>query len=97
MYEQVGKPIIKDDLMKKGVIVRILILPGLKEDAKKIIKYLYDTYQAKESANDGKYPYAWQTDTSFPKWINTHEYKTFVRILCKECTSFLILSWEFRI
>jgi putative pyruvate formate lyase activating enzyme len=45
MYEQVGKPIIKDDLMKKGVIVRILILPGLKEDAKKIIKYLYDTYQ----------------------------------------------------
>lgn len=44
MYKQVGAPVIEDDLMKRGVIVRILLLPGHKEDAKKIIKYLYDTY-----------------------------------------------------
>lgn len=45
MYNQVGTPIIKNGLMKKGVIVRILLLPGLLEDAKKIIKYLYDKYR----------------------------------------------------
>lgn len=31
--------------MTKGVIVRHLSLPGYLEDSKKIIKYLYDTYQ----------------------------------------------------
>lgn len=45
MYKQVGKPVIENNLLKKGLVVRILLLPGLKEDAKKIIKYLYDTYQ----------------------------------------------------
>lgn len=44
MVEQVGSPIIHNGLMKRGVIVRILLLPGLLEDAKKIIKYLYETY-----------------------------------------------------
>ena len=45
MYRQVGKPIIKDGLMKKGIIVRHLILPNHIDDSKKIIKYLYDTYK----------------------------------------------------
>ena len=44
MYKQVGKPVIENDLLKKGVVVRVLLLPGLKEDAKKILKYLYETY-----------------------------------------------------
>ena len=44
MVEQVGSPIIHNGLMKRGVIIRILLLPGLLEDAKKIIKYLYETY-----------------------------------------------------
>lgn len=44
MYKQVGEPIIEDGLMKRGIIVRILLLPGHKEDAKKIVKYLYETY-----------------------------------------------------
>lgn len=44
MVEQVGSPIIHNGLMKRGVIVRVLLLPGLLEDAKKIIKYLYETY-----------------------------------------------------
>jgi radical SAM domain protein len=44
MVEQVGSPIIHNGLMKRGVIVRVLLLPGLLEDAKKIIKYLYDEY-----------------------------------------------------
>ena len=44
MYKQVGKPKIIDGIMKKGVIVRHLVLPGHIEDSKKIIKYLYDKY-----------------------------------------------------
>lgn len=44
MVKQVGTFEIVNDLMKKGVIVRVLILPGHIEDSKKIIKYLYDKY-----------------------------------------------------
>ena len=32
------------DLIKKGVIVRQLLLPGQLQDAKQIVKYLHDTY-----------------------------------------------------
>ena len=45
MVKQVGKFIIKDDLMIRGVIVRILILPGHGEDAKKLVQYLYNSYK----------------------------------------------------
>ena len=47
MFHQVGEPIIEDSIMKKGIIVRVLLLPGLVEDAKKIVKYLYDKYKDK--------------------------------------------------
>lgn len=45
MVKQIGKiEIGKDGLMKKGVIIRHLLLPKGLEDSKKIIRYLYDTY-----------------------------------------------------
>lgn len=44
MYKQVGDIEINNDLMKRGLIVRILVLPGEIEDSKKIIKYLYSKY-----------------------------------------------------
>ena len=45
MYRQVGSPEFDDNgIMKKGLIVRVLILPDHLEDAKKIIKYLYATF-----------------------------------------------------
>ena len=48
MVRQQPKPIFyeKDgqELMKNGVIVRQLLLPGQLQDAKDIIKYLYETY-----------------------------------------------------
>lgn len=45
MYRQVGSPEFDDDgLMKKGLIIRVLILPGHLEDAKRIIEYIYKTY-----------------------------------------------------
>ena len=46
MVRQVGSVEIDDNgMMKKGVIVRHLLLPGAIEDSKKIIKYLYDKYK----------------------------------------------------
>ena len=45
MYKQVGKFEIEDGLLKKGLVVRILLLPGGVEDCKKILKYLYSKYQ----------------------------------------------------
>ena len=45
MYRQVGSPEFDDNgIMKKGLIVRVLILPDHLEDAKKTIKYLYATF-----------------------------------------------------
>ena len=45
MYRQVGTPLFdKDGNIQKGIIVRHLMLPTLKEDTKKILSYLYNTY-----------------------------------------------------
>lgn len=45
MFRQVGKPLFtKEGIMQKGVIVRHLLLPNMEEDSKKIIEYLYNTY-----------------------------------------------------
>ena len=46
MYRQVGRPKFDNKgMMKRGVIVRHLILPGSLDDSKRVIKYLYDTYK----------------------------------------------------
>ena len=46
MYKQVGPcKFDKDGYIKKGVIVRHLLLPSLKEDSKKILNYLYKEYK----------------------------------------------------
>ena len=46
MYRQVKTiQLNKKGLMKKGLIVRVLILPGHTEDAKNIIRYLHQTYK----------------------------------------------------
>ena len=44
MVRQQPKCIFKDGILKRGVIVRHLLLPNMEEDSIKIIKYLYDTY-----------------------------------------------------
>ncbi|OUP50633.1 radical SAM protein [Lachnoclostridium sp. An181] len=45
MVRQAGKPVFDGDgYMRRGVIVRHLVLPGHVEEAKKIIRYLYETY-----------------------------------------------------
>lgn len=47
MVRQVGEPVFQDGLMKKGVIVRHMILPGNTKDSKKILEYLIGTYGCK--------------------------------------------------
>ena len=45
MYRQVGTPVFENNIMKKGMIVRHLLLPTHSDDSKIIIKYLYDKYK----------------------------------------------------
>ena len=44
MHKTNNIPVSEDGLLKKGLIVRVLILPGHIEDAKNIINYLYKTF-----------------------------------------------------
>lgn len=44
MVRQVGTPVFEGELIKRGVIVRHMILPGNTKDSKEVIRYLYDTY-----------------------------------------------------
>ncbi len=46
MFRQVGTPAFDSEtgMMKKGMIIRHLCLPGQAKDSKKIIHYLHDTY-----------------------------------------------------
>ena len=45
MARQVGTPVFNEDgILQKGLVVRVLIIPGHLDDAKKIIEYLYKTY-----------------------------------------------------
>ena len=49
MFRQVGTPVFEESsaqsLMKRGMIVRHLILPGQIKDSKKILRYLHETYK----------------------------------------------------
>lgn len=47
MFRQVGRPQFDENsgLMKKGVIVRHLLLPGQSKDSKKILRYLHENYK----------------------------------------------------
>lgn len=46
MYRQTGEAVLDDrGIMQRGVIVRHLVLPGHKKEAKAVLKRLFDTYQ----------------------------------------------------
>ena len=44
MVKQKGSAVIEDGIMRSGVIVRVLLLPGHVAEAKLCVKYLYETY-----------------------------------------------------
>lgn len=46
MFSQVGEPVFDiNGMMKKGMIIRHLMLPGLLFDSKKIVDYIYNTFR----------------------------------------------------
>ena len=45
MFRQTGEPEFDDrGIMRKGIIVRHLLIPGCKEDSKAVLKFLYETF-----------------------------------------------------
>lgn len=45
MFRQVGEPVFdREGRMKKGMLIRHLLLPGYKEDSKAVLKYLYEAF-----------------------------------------------------
>lgn len=44
MYRQTGPAVFEDDLMKKGILMRHLVLPGHTLDSRKILKYAFEKY-----------------------------------------------------
>ena len=46
MFRQAGPPVLDPDtgLMKRGVLIRHLLLPGQTGDSKRVLRYLHDTY-----------------------------------------------------
>ena len=44
MVRQRPRPVIEDGIMREGVIIRLLLLPGHVAEAKLAVKYLYETY-----------------------------------------------------
>lgn len=44
MVRQQPSPVFQGDLMKKGVLVRHLVLPGYVKESKEVIRFLYETY-----------------------------------------------------
>lgn len=48
MFRQTGEPEFdKNGIMKKGIIIRHLILPGCRKDSEKILQFIYETFQNK--------------------------------------------------
>lgn len=45
MVRQTPEPVFEGERMMRGVIVRHLVLPGMKDEAKDVIRYLYETYR----------------------------------------------------
>ena len=45
MLDQTGEPVFDDDgMMKKGIIVRHLVLPGHTDDSKKVLRWLWENF-----------------------------------------------------
>lgn len=44
MVRQAGSPLFAGNLMKRGVIVRHMVMPGNTKDSKAVIQYLHETY-----------------------------------------------------
>ena len=65
MFRQVGEPVFDEaGLMKRGMIVRHLLLPGGRRDSMEVLRYLYETY------GDGIYISIMSQYTPLPEVLN---------------------------
>ena len=83
MMEQVGEPQISEDgLMKKGVIVRLLLLPGHLIEAKQVLRDVYHTYgDSVYISHMSQYTPTEHVKDIFPKLsrrLTAYEYASFV-------------------
>lgn len=77
MVKVVGEPVFDEKgMMKRGVIVRHLLLPGHKKNAKAVIQYLYETYK------DSIYISLMNQYTPFPRLDGKKGYE----VLCRKVT-----------
>lgn len=77
MVDVAGEPVFGEDgMMKRGVIVRHLLLPGHKKNAKEVLKYLHETYE------DKIYVSLMNQYTPFERLNSQPEYKE----LCRKVT-----------
>ena len=44
MHRQIGSCVFDGEMMKRGVLVRQLVMPGMTADSKRILKYLFNEY-----------------------------------------------------
>lgn len=78
MVKNTGQPVFdKDGMMQKGVIVRHLLLPGHKRNAKDVIRYVYETY------GDKVYISLMNQYTPFDRLKERPEYRELCRKLTK--------------
>lgn len=93
MVRQIGAPVFKEQhinhaiqaqdadtepLMKKGVIVRHLALPGCMEDSKMVLHYLYHTYK------DNIYVSIMNQYTPLPQFLDINSYPELNRTITSQ-------------
>ncbi len=77
MFKVVGEPVFDETgMMKKGIVVRHLLLPGHKKNARAVLKYLYEAY------GDKIYISLMNQYTPFERLLDKPEYKE----LCRKVT-----------
>ena len=78
MLKIVGEPVFDEaGMMKRGIIVRHLLLPGHKKNAKAVLEYLYKTY------GDKIYISLMNQYTPFERLLGKQEYKELCRRVTK--------------
>lgn len=45
MYDQVGAPVIENGLIKRGVVIRHLVLPGCRKDSMEVLSYIAEHFK----------------------------------------------------
>ncbi len=79
MYEQVGAPVIEDGLIKRGMVIRHLILPGCRKDSMAILDYIAEHFGDCLISLMSQYTPEFNTgDKSLSRCVTSFEYNSVV-------------------